>query len=89
MKSDLDEEYIPLYTKQQKEMPKPPVITRWRGMIDITQEQFRAWLIIYDPEGEAFWRSLPDDNNFRDAVYYNIRDFGFQDSDDPDTRIDT
>ncbi len=80
MKIDPDEVYIPLYTKERwKDMPEPPQINRWRDMVGMSQEDCRAWLIIYDAEGEDFWRSLPDETDFRRAVYDNIRDFGFQD----------
>lgn len=79
MKSDLDEVYVPVYTKKRHEdMPKPREITCWDDMAGMSQEDCRAWLIIYDAEAEDYWRSLPDDTDFREAVCDNIIDFGFQ-----------
>ncbi len=44
----------------------------------LTQTQARNWLIKYDRDAAEFWQSLPDSENFTQAVAENIRDFGFQ-----------
>lgn len=43
---------------------------------DMTQEQARAWLIKFDPEGAEYWAGLPDDTDFLLCVLENIADFG-------------
>lgn len=45
-------------------------------VMDMTQEDCRAWLIRHDKEGARLYASMPATTDFRDIVNQNLRDFG-------------